>query len=303
MYLHKGDRELFHDIIVTVSEKENLSADIVEKDYYVTMILKSLAGRCDNVVFKGGTSLSKAFHVIERFSEDVDISFTEHLGEGKRKTLKYKVLKSISEELGLPISNWHRIESNKNYNHYDFVYESIIGADVALMPWVKVETALMAYSFPTENREISNVIYDCLKDSDSDIVEEYDLTPFFMQVQSVSRTLVDKMYAVCDYFLLNKAYRNSRHLYDIYKLYSHIEENNDFRKLVKKVGEQRAKMDSKIAPATQSGVDIWGTVKEICRCDFYKSDYEETTRKLTSDELDYKTAIKCYRELMGRYFK
>lgn len=38
-------------------------------------------------MFKGGTSLSKAFHVIDRFSEDIDITFTEHLGESRRKKL------------------------------------------------------------------------------------------------------------------------------------------------------------------------------------------------------------------------
>ncbi len=58
MFLHKNDRELFHDVIVTVSERMNIAIDIVEKDYYVTMILGELAKRCDNVVFKGGTSIS-----------------------------------------------------------------------------------------------------------------------------------------------------------------------------------------------------------------------------------------------------
>ena len=44
-----------------------LEESIVEKDYYVTMILKELVQRNTNVVFKGGTSLSKAYHVIDRF--------------------------------------------------------------------------------------------------------------------------------------------------------------------------------------------------------------------------------------------
>lgn len=56
------------DIIVTVSERTGIDESIVEKDYYVTMILKELVQRNPNVVFKGGTSLSKAYHVIDRFS-------------------------------------------------------------------------------------------------------------------------------------------------------------------------------------------------------------------------------------------
>ena len=59
MYLHKEDRELLHDIIVMVSEKSGIEENIIEKDYYVTLLLKELARRNSNVVFKGGTSLSK----------------------------------------------------------------------------------------------------------------------------------------------------------------------------------------------------------------------------------------------------
>lgn len=90
MYLHKDDKELLRDIIVTVSERTGIDESIVEKDYYVTMILKELVQRNPNVVFKGGTSLSKAYHVIDRFSEDIDITFEEHLGEARRKKIKYQ---------------------------------------------------------------------------------------------------------------------------------------------------------------------------------------------------------------------
>lgn len=81
MYLHEDDKELLRDIIVTVSERTGIDESIVEKDYYVTMILKELVQRNFNVVFKGGTSLSKAYHVIDRFSEDIDITFEEHFQE------------------------------------------------------------------------------------------------------------------------------------------------------------------------------------------------------------------------------
>ncbi len=87
IFLHKTDRQLLKDIIVTVSEKTGLDESIVEKDYYVTMILKEITLKNPNIVFKGGTSLSKACHIIERFSEDIDITFEEHLGEARRKKL------------------------------------------------------------------------------------------------------------------------------------------------------------------------------------------------------------------------
>ena len=61
MYLHKESRELFRDAILLTSQKMEVSEDIVEKDYYVTMLLKKLSSIEYPVVFKGGTSLSKAF--------------------------------------------------------------------------------------------------------------------------------------------------------------------------------------------------------------------------------------------------
>ena len=60
MYLHKENRELFRDAILLASEKMGVSEDIVEKDYYVTLILKKLSLIEYPVVFKGSTSLKVA---------------------------------------------------------------------------------------------------------------------------------------------------------------------------------------------------------------------------------------------------
>ncbi len=302
MFLHKDDRELFHDVIITVSDRTNVAIDIVEKDYYVTMILSELAKRSDKVVFKGGTSLSKAYKAIDRFSEDIDITFTEHIGSARRKKLKYQVLQPISEILEIPVSNWDRIESDKDYNHYDFVYRSVVDETNPLQPWVKVETALMSYAFPTETRDISNIIYDCLKNSDPDILEDYGLNPFPMKVQTLSRTLIDKLFAVCDYYLLGKARRNSRHLYDIYKLYSLISDDASFTRLINEVYKQRAQMDPEITPAAQPGINVGEVAKRLCHEDFYREDYEETTRKLISDDISYVEVNDFYYDLMNKYF-
>ena len=104
MYLHE-DKEIFKDIIEQVAEDTGRAVAIIEKDYYVTMLLRLLSKKLSNVVFKGGTSLSKGFKVINRFSEDIDITFDEHIGEARRKKLKNNIIKGISEELNLPILN------------------------------------------------------------------------------------------------------------------------------------------------------------------------------------------------------
>ena len=304
MYLHKENRELFRDAILLTSERLGVSEDIVEKDYYVTLILKKLSSIEYPVVFKGGTSLSKAFRVIDRFSEDIDITFTEHLGEARRKKLKYKILKPIADELGLVIRNFDSVESDKNLNHYNFYYESVVGDRVinAIPPYVKLETSLMSYSFPTEEKELGNYILDALGSEEKELIETYDLETFPMRVQSLNRTLIDKVFAVCDYYMQGKERRNARHLYDIYKVTEHVKIDEAFLKLVKEVRLHRIKMGSGIAPAAPLDVNILELVQKICAEDFYKQDYRETTLKLISDSLDYEMLKKHYQELVKRIF-
>ena len=285
MYLH-NDKELFNDIVALTAERIGQAQDIVEKDYYVTMILRKLSACEYPVCFKGGTSLSKAYSVIDRFSEDIDITFTEHLGENRRKKLKYNILKPIADALGLEITNWDSIESDKEYNHYDMAYDSIIN-DLFLDTYVKLETALMSYAFPTVEREISNYIYQALKEEEPDLLEEYGLTPFTMQVQALERTLIDKVFALCDYYLQDKPARNSRHLYDIYKIANEITVTNNFRKLITEVRAHRQNMKNDISPAADNSVDIPALIKKFCEKDFYADDYEKTTKNLISDDISY----------------
>ncbi len=304
MYLHIEDRELFRDIIITVSEESGLEESIVEKDYYVTIILKLLVEMNPEVVFKGGTSLSKAYKVINRFSEDIDITFEEHIGEARRKKIKYRLLKKISEVLELPIENWDSIESDKDYNHYDFTYETIngYGADM-LRPYVKLETALMSYAYPTEERNITSVIYEHLKNTDMDIVSQYGLEPFNMKTQSLTRTLIDKLFAICDYYMLNKPTRNSRHLYDVYQLCNHVDIDESLRELLEEVREHRASIDINVTPSARRYVDILGILDEIVTNDFYKKDYEESTKKLISDNIEYEMVVQCYSDVIRKLFK
>ena len=305
MYLHKENRELFRDAIMLTSQKLEVSEDIVEKDYYVTLILKKLSSIEYPVVFKGGTSLSKAFQIIDRFSEDIDITFTEHLGEARRKKLKYNILKPIADDLGLVIRNFEAIESDKNLNHYDFYYETVIGDRVinAIPSYVKLETSLMSYAFPTEEKELGNFILDALGAEEEELITTYDLGIFPMRVQSLNRTLIDKIFAVCDYYLQRRPHRNARHLYDIYKLTEYVEINDDFLKLVKEVRAHRIDMGSEIAPAAPWDVDILELVQKICDEDFYKEDYRETTLKLISDNLKYEMLKNKYRELAEKVFE
>lgn len=172
----------------------------------------------------------------------------------------------------------------------------------AIPPYVKLETSLMSYAFPTEEKQLENYIFNALGNEEKDFIKAYDLGTFPMRVQSLNRTLIDKIFAVCDYYLQGKAHRNARHLYDIYKLSEHIVVDQKFLQLVEEVREHRISMGKEIAPAADFNIDILEVVQKICDEDFYKNDYKETTIKLISDSLTYEEAKNHYKKLVEKIF-
>ena len=94
-------------ILQQIQDKENIHALAVEKDWWVTIILKALfQSTCaDALSFKGGTSLSKAWGLIERFSEDVDLAISHHYfgiektNKNQRDKLRKLSRKFIVEQL------------------------------------------------------------------------------------------------------------------------------------------------------------------------------------------------------------
>ncbi|MCQ2535707.1 MAG: nucleotidyl transferase AbiEii/AbiGii toxin family protein [Lachnospiraceae bacterium] len=292
MFLH-NDKELFQEVIVSAAEDLDLVVPIVEKDYYVTMILKKLSIWCPECVFKGGTSLSKCHHVIDRFSEDIDISFSDKLTQGMRKKLKNETIAGISEELSLPIIDWENARSRRDYNAYTFSYDPIEGyvSEGRLIHGVKMEVSLASLSFPTVELPVESYVYQYLMKENEDIVDEYDLHPFTMKVQDIDRTLADKVFAICDYYLQGKTKRYSRHIYDIYMLLPKVELDEEFKDLVKQVRAVRAKMS--ICPSAAGGVNVPAVLLEIIDKEVYKDDYASITAYFQKEPVSYNDAIKA----------
>ncbi len=291
MYLH-DNKEIFRELIEQVSEETGKSVVVIEKDYYVTIILRLLSKELPNVVFKGGTSLSKGFKVINRFSEDIDITFDEHIGESRRRKLKYSVLKGISETLNMPITNWDSTQSDRDYNAYYFAYESVFGLQDDRMPFsIKLETALGLYAFPTEKVMIGSYLGDLFKKKKRfDLASQYMLDEFEMKLQSINRTYIDKIFALSDYYMQGKSKRYSRHLYDIYKLKDRVEINQEFKKLFFEIREHRRK--TTICPSAQEGISISNVIREFCNNNFFKEDYHEITSYFSEDYVEYEDTVK-----------
>lgn len=287
-FLH-NDKETFSQAINLVTNKNGIRPEIVEKDYYVTMILKLLSERLPFIVFKGGTSLSKCHKAINRFSEDIDITIDTTISQGQKKKVK-EAIEEASSILGLTIQNIEKTRSRRDYNRYEIAYNPIDELDdIAVLPAVILETSYTAISFPVSELPVHNYIGDMMAEEAPDYIERYSLSPFTMKVQDISRTLADKVFAICDYYLQNKTEKHSRHLYDIYKLLPLVPQDDSFKKLVKEVREVRAL--SPVCPSAKPDADVIELLKEIISENVYKSDYDNITEKLLEEKLNYETVL------------
>ncbi|MDY5917118.1 MAG: nucleotidyl transferase AbiEii/AbiGii toxin family protein [Treponema sp.] len=293
-FLH-NNKETFSQAINLVTNKNGIRPEIVEKDYYVTMILRLLSERLPFIVFKGGTSLSKCHKAIKRFSEDIDITIDTTISQGQKKKVK-EAIEEVSAILGLSIPNIDKTRSRRDYNRYEIEYNPIDELDdVDVLPAVILETSYTAISFPVSELPVHNYIGDMMVEEAPDYIERYALSPFTMKVQDISRTLADKVFAICDYYLQNKTEKHSRHLYDIYKLLPHVPQDDSFKKLVKEVRQVRAL--SPVCSSAKQDVDVVDLLKRIVSENVYKSDYENITENLLEEELNYETVIPALKQI------
>lgn len=298
MNLHEN-RDVFDKIINQLSVNKNIPGKYVEKDYYVTMILKEFHNIEPDIVFKGGTSLSKAYHLINRFSEDIDINYIDHsnLKNKKRKEIKYG-LKAAVEKCGFLISNLESTRSKRFFNRYIIPYKTIINSKANIKEAVIVETAYQEQSYPVEILPINSMITEYLLEiGEQDIIDKYDLNGFEMYVQKYERTLIDKLFALVDYYLSGRIKEHSRHLYDIHMIYPLVDFNDEFNRLFNEVKLERSK--SEICLSAKEDANLVDLLNEIISKDIYKDDYESITSNLILDGTSYEECIKTLKEIIN----
>lgn len=294
-YLHK-DREKFREAIDLTVYKTGVAAEAVEKDYYVTMLLKGLAAKLPFVVFKGGTSLSKCYRVIQRFSEDIDITIDTSLHQSQKKKLKYALVEMI-EEMGLEIPNLENTRSRRDYNCYEIAYDSVLFENnLVVNPVVVLETSFSVISFPTVMLDVHNMLGDMMKEEAPEAIANYGLENFKMKVQGLDRTLIDKVFAITDYFLQGKTKKHSRHIYDIYKLLPLVDRNAEYKRLIHEVRKAREK--SSVCLSAQDGIDVPALLRKIIDTAVYKDDYEGLTIRLLEEQIPYEAAIQALEEVI-----
>ena len=291
------NKETFEQVILKVANDKGIAPEIIEKDYYVTLFLKRIKELQPNIIFKGGTSLSKCYKIINRFSEDIDLNIeTESKPtEGQRKKLKANIV-SVIEEFDFVLSNPDDVKSRRDYNKYIIDYPTVFSA-AYLKEYLMVETAVYIKAYPCKEMQATSIIYDYLLENGYDnLIAEYELEPLSINVQSAERTLIDKLYALGDYYLSDAVQEHSRHIYDIYKLLDIVELNEDLRKLAKEVYNER--IGIKNCYSAKDEIDMNKLLQEIIDKEFYKKDYQDITEKILFDNVDYSVAIDGVRKVV-----
>ena len=285
MNWYRENREEWKQIIETVALEEHRNVQKVEKDTLQSMFLLELSKSKLPFVFKGGTSLSKAYNLIDRFSEDIDLSAERKLSEAERKKVKSEICK-IADKLGLELINSDDIKSRQSYNKYIFEYDSLF-SDIPFE--IIVETNFFQAVYPIEKREVLSFVGRFCQERNIRFPIPFEAAIVQMNVQLLERTFIDKIFAICDYRLQNMQERDSRHLYDIAKMLPNIKINDDLKVLVDQVRKDR--MLSRNNPSAQPENNIPKMLEEIIDSRFYESDYNNLTRKLLYEDVSYDEAI------------
>ncbi len=291
MLLHQNKEE-FEQIVQATADDLGLGNFQVEKDYYVSLFLKELQ-KIENdiqIVFKGGTSLSKCYDVIDRFSEDIDLSVkfnTEKITPSERRKLKTSITEII-ELLGMNFINPEEVRSKRDHNQYNVGYDNIFQQDENTLPYIIVETIVAYRPYPIKEMEIGNYITKYLKKNiRADLISKYELSPFIMPIQTMERTFVDKLFAICDYHLGKEYNRYSRHIYDIHMIWNSGRLEKDImRKIVPDVIKDR-QLFGKRNLSCQPGTAPNEILKEIVALKVYEADYNDVTAKFIYKPVDY----------------
>ena len=290
-------KDTFEQLVLRTSEYLGVKAEIVEKDYFVTLFLKRIAAVMPDIVFKGGTSLSKCYHIIKRFSEDIDLNLQSEIKppERKRRQLKANIIQIIND-LEFELTNPDAGKSRRDYNRYIIDYPSSLSA-AYLKEQLIVETAIYQRAYPTKVMSADSLIYQYLHENGyGDFIKQYDLEPFTLNVQTAERTMIDKMYALADYYLLNTTTEHSRHIYDIYKLSEIVTVDDTLKELALSVAEERR--PHKMCLSVQNGKNVNEILREVIDKKTYKEDYDTITVPLLFEAVSYNTAVSALENIL-----
>jgi hypothetical protein len=211
----------FADLINATGDKNGIgNPGIVEKDYFVTEALRLIARDFgDVVIFKGGTSLSKGWKLINRFSEDIDLYVAP--AESDQATLaRFRQIADLVASFPGFVERLGRRETKGSSSWTEeFVYTNQVETLGGIRPVVLLEAGIQSADQPTESRSLKSLLGEVLDSQNIDSGTE-DREPFEMRLLHFRRTFVEKLFTLHSRVERAKKQdkelgRDARHYYDL----------------------------------------------------------------------------------------
>ncbi|AMS25940.1 hypothetical protein AEM51_01850 [Bacteroidetes bacterium UKL13-3] len=312
MQLHL-DETNFKKIVGNASAYLKIQQAFVEKDYWITLVLSRLAKSkyVDESVFKGGTSLSKGYNLIERFSEDVDIAIINDKGKtgNEIKTIIRTIEKEITSDLKeLQMDGVTSKGSKFRKSVFEYVSTEKGNANNKLI----VEINLFANPFPYQRLTIQSMVFDFLmQTSNEKYIEQYNLQSLEVNVLSKEQTLLEKMVSLIRFSFKENTVESIsekiRHFYDLYYLMKNNEcaefvASDPFKKQFHTILQHDREMFEEPigwqtkaiseSPLVNDFINVWQQLKEK-----YQTELSALAYRPIPDEKD---VAKCFEELLKR---
>jgi len=232
---------LREETLYQANNQTGISAKAIEKDWWITLVLKAiqLIPDADQFIFKGGTSLSKGWGLIDRFSEDIDLALDKNrfgpdenfqkkaITELRRKSSLYvrnelkAQLNDVFMGLGLSSSEFTLITPNLTVSDQDpeiieIHYKSLLESNNYLADKVILEISVRSMREPFGAVEINSMLNEVFTQS------PWSYSPFRLQAVLPQRTFLEKIFLMHEEFLKPvekiRSFRMSRHLYDLERM-------------------------------------------------------------------------------------
>lgn len=298
MNLHT-DKDAFKELIELAADHFSYESSHVEKDYWVSKILKEISESAyqERTYFKGGTSLSKAHGLIFRFSEDLDL-FIFTGDTNSSKSAEKKLLKNLADfikEKNGDIYNEADSKTGGNFRKLSFSYDRAF-ENIGLKDNVEVEIKCCDLEdksqmyYPSDKKEIKSIITQYLEEiGREELIAKYNLQGFEVNCINPRKTICDKISRLVklSYGEDNTAAiaKHIRDVYDLCVLYDNEElkaflSSDDFKDAMYKVTIEDGFHTSSKSHLNLAEAVIFKNAKEVMNKPEVLQAYNESLQKL-----------------------
>lgn len=268
------NKEILEELILNINSRTGIRNDILEKDYYVCLVLKELASKQKKLqaYFKGGTAVYKILDHMNRFSEDIDLTVKVNDNESNNSNKTRLKKAALGYDIdGLLLVDEETIDKKGSITSF-YKYDSLFSLnDLFKSERIQIEATSFTVSEPVSIYIIEPLVYKYATEEEKVILKEkYNISEFEIEIIKLERIFIDKIFAAEFYYERGMYEDVSKHLYDI----SIMIKSNDIKELLKNkseltklIGYKRKEEKSRIGGIPED--------KDIINFDYMKLKFSE----------------------------